>query len=91
LTGPDAAGAVRWFCLDAAAIGDIDYTASSVLAHLQKRLRGAGVRLVLSGVIEPVRAQLDRYGITAAVGADALYETAGEVLAEYGAGVSDPG
>lgn len=97
LTGPDTptdpgtpAGPVRWFCLDAAAIGDIDYTASSVLSHVHERLHGTGVRLILSGVIEPVRAQLGRYGITAVVGADAFYETAGEVLAEYVAGASDP-
>lgn len=74
---------VRWFCLDCAAIGDIDYTASAVLARVQRRLADAGTRLVLANVIEPVRAELDRYGVTAAVGTDAFFDTAGAVLEAY--------
>ncbi len=83
--GTDTPGP-RWLCLDAAAIGDVDYTASSVLARVHEQLHAAGIRLVLSGVIEPVRAQLDRYGLTERFGPDAFYDTAGEVLTEYGAG-----
>jgi SulP family sulfate permease len=69
---------VRWLCLDAAAIGDIDYSAGSVLRHVQAQLAASDVRLVLSNVIDPVRAQLDRYGITAT-----CYETSGEVLEAF--------
>jgi sulfate permease, SulP family len=78
-----AGGEVRWLCLDAAAIGDIDYSAGSVLQRVQIRLTGAGIRLVLSNVVPPVRAQLDRYGITAAIGPDAYFDTSGEVLEAY--------
>jgi len=87
LTG--SAAGVRWFCLDAAAIGDFDYTAAAVLTRVHDRLRGAGIRLVLSGVIDPVRAQLDRYGLSTQIGAGGFYETSGEVLAEYQAGTAD--
>jgi len=74
---------VRWFCLDAAAIGDIDYTAAAVLTLLVQRLQKAGTRVVLSNVVGPVRVELDRYGITALVGADGIFDTSGEVLAAY--------
>jgi high affinity sulfate transporter 1 len=69
-----------WLCLDGAAIGDVDYTAAAVLARAQQQLHERGIRLLLSNIIEPVRHQLDRYGITAAVGTDAYFDTAGEAL-----------
>jgi sulfate permease, SulP family len=78
-TGPP----LRWLCLDAAAIGDIDYTAAVVLDQLVRREQKAGVRVVLSNVVDEVRAELDRYGITALVGEDGIFDTSGEVLAAY--------
>lgn len=71
---------LSWLCLDGAAIGDVDYTAAAVLTQVHERLHGRGIRLLLSNVIGPVRHQLDRYGITAAVGPDAYFDTAGEAL-----------
>jgi MFS superfamily sulfate permease-like transporter len=70
----------RWLCLDGAAIGDVDYSAAAVLTQVHQRLRRRGIRLVLSNIVEPVRHQLDRYGITDAVGTDAYFDTAGAAL-----------
>jgi anti-anti-sigma regulatory factor len=56
---------LTWFCLDGAAIGDVDYSAAAVLARVQTRLRAAGVRMVLANINESVAAQLERYGLTA--------------------------
>ena len=72
-----------WFCLDAAAIGDVDYTAAAVLFRVHEQLQSRGTRLVVSNLIVPVRHQLDRYGVTAAVGPDAYFATAGEALEAY--------
>jgi MFS superfamily sulfate permease-like transporter len=77
-----------WLCLDGAAIGDVDYTAAAVLTRLRGQLAAHGTRFVLSGVIEPVRGQLDRYGLTAAVGPGAYFDTAGEALDAFRAGGS---
>jgi SulP family sulfate permease len=74
---------LTWLCLDGAAIGDVDYSAAAVLTRVHQDLRHAGIRLVLSNIIEPVRHQLDRYGLTAAVGADAYFDTAGETLEAF--------
>ncbi|GAA4544921.1 SulP family inorganic anion transporter [Pseudonocardia xishanensis] len=70
---------VRWFCLDAAAIGDVDYTAGTVLARVREQLEAHGTRLVLSNVIPPVRNQLQRYGL----GSIPCYATSGEVLDRF--------
>jgi len=41
------------------------------------------VRLALSSVLGPVRQQLDRYGISKALGQDAYFETPGEALEAF--------
>jgi high affinity sulfate transporter 1 len=76
-------GPLRWMVLDCAAIGDIDYTASAVLTKVVERLHQRQVRFALSDVLGPVRQQLDRYGITKALGADAYYDTPGEALEAF--------
>ncbi len=68
---------LRWMVLDCVAIGDVDYTASTVLTRAVEHAHQRHVRLVLSSVLGPVRQQLDRYGISAALGPDAYYETPG--------------
>jgi MFS superfamily sulfate permease-like transporter len=74
---------LTWFCLDGAAIGDVDYSAAAVLTRVQTRLRAAGVRMVLANINESVAAQLERYGLVAALGPGASFDTAGEVLEAY--------
>ena len=76
-------GPLRWMVLDCVAIGDIDYTASAVLAKVVEHVHQRHVRLVLSSVLGPVRQQLDRYGISKALGADAYYDTPGEALEAF--------
>jgi sulfate permease, SulP family len=75
--------AVQWLCLDAAAIGDIDYTAATVLTQVVQREQKAGARVVIANVIKPVRNELSRYGIAELIGPSGFYDTSGEVLAEY--------
>ncbi len=57
-------------------------------------LRAAGVRMVLANVNASVAAQLERYGLVAALGPDACFDTAGEVLEAYlkttGGGATHP-
>ena len=84
-------GPLRWLVIDCAAIGDVDYTASAVLTKAIEHVHQRHVRLVLSSVLGPVRQQLDRYGISAALGSDAFYDTPGQALeAFHAAGPIDP-
>jgi SulP family sulfate permease len=74
---------LRWLVLDAAAIGDVDYTAAAVLSRVIEHLRIRDIRFALSSVLDPVRRQLDRYGINAALGPGAYYDTPGEALEAF--------
>ena len=74
---------LRWLVLDAAAIGDVDYTAAAVLTRVIEHLRIRDSRFALSSVLDPVRRQLDRYGINVALGPGAYYDTPGEALEAF--------
>ena len=74
---------LRWMVLDCAAIGDVDYTAAAVLTRVIEHLRKRHIRLAVSSVLGPVREQLDRYGISAALGPGAYYDTPGEALEAF--------
>ena len=76
-------GPLRWMILDCAAIGDVDYTASAALVKLIEHVHQHHVHLVLSSVLGPVRQQLDRYGISKALGQDAYFDTPGEALEAF--------
>ena len=76
-------GPLRWIVLDGAAIGDVDYTAASVLTQVITKLRDQQVRLIVTSTVGRVRQQLDRYGISAALGPGAYYDTPGAALEAY--------
>jgi MFS superfamily sulfate permease-like transporter len=76
-------GPLRWMVLDGAAIGDVDYTAASVLGRVATQLNQQGIRLILASLLPAVRGQLDRYGISAAIGPGAYYDTPGQALEEF--------
>ena len=69
--------------LDCVAIGDVDYTAAAVLTRVIEHLRKRHIRFAVSSVLGPVRGQLDRYGISAALGPGACYDTPGEALEAF--------
>ena len=76
-------GPLRWLVIDCAAIGDVDYTASVVLAKVVEHAQQRDVRLVFSSVLSPVRQQLDRYGISQALSQDAYFDTPGQALEAF--------
>jgi len=79
----DHGGPLRWMVLDCAAIGDIDYTASAVLSRVIEHSDHRHVRFAVSCVLDPVRQQLDRYGISKGMGPEGYYETPGEALEAF--------
>ena len=83
-------GPLRWLVLDFAAIGDVDYTAAGVLSRVTELLRKREVRFAVSSVLGPVRKELDRSGVNAALGPGAYYETPGEALEAYQRTAPDP-
>jgi sulfate permease, SulP family len=76
-------GPLRWLVLDFAAIGDVDYTASAVLIKVVEHVHQHHAHLVLTSVLGPVRQQLDRYGVSKALGQDAYFDTPGEAVEAF--------
>jgi len=72
-----------WFCIDASAVADVDFTAASTLRDIHGILKRQGVRLVFCQVIDLVKAELDRYELTDLLGKDAFYGTIHEVVSAY--------
>jgi SulP family sulfate permease len=74
---------LEWFCVDAVAIDDVDYSAAAKLRSTYGILKEKGVRMVFVLVSNEVREELDRLGVTDLVGEDAFYATGDELLNAY--------
>jgi sulfate permease, SulP family len=71
----------RWFIVDAGAITDIDYSAAQAIRHLIDDLKRQRVNLVFARVSRFLRSDMDRHGITAALGEKCIFTTLHEALA----------
>ncbi len=78
-----AGSRVRWFCLDAGNIEDLDFSGSAVLKATVEGLGKQGVTFVLCDVQDPVRAELERDGLVELVGASRIFEDANDVLRAF--------
>jgi len=74
---------LAWFCIDAAAVDDVDFTASEALRTLHRLLADQGVRLIFCELIEEVSAEFDRSGLTELFGEDAFHPSVTAVLNAY--------
>jgi high affinity sulfate transporter 1 len=73
---------LRWLCLDASGIDDVDYSAAETLRSLFAILKDKGIRLVVAQVLDDVREQ-SRYELRQLFGEDAFYNTLEDVMEEY--------
>jgi MFS superfamily sulfate permease-like transporter len=64
---------VRWLVVEADAITNLDYTAARVIVLLLHELAGKNVQLAFARVCPSLRADMDRHGVTAAIGAAKLF------------------
>jgi high affinity sulfate transporter 1 len=80
----DAHPPISWFCIDSAAIADVDWSAGATLRQVYNALNEKGIRMILAEVSVDARADLDRYGFTGLVGEGAFYETVSDVVVAYG-------
>jgi SulP family sulfate permease len=79
----DAQPQVRWLDVDAAAMIGIDYTGADTIRQVHTILEKKGVTLVFSNVIDDVRMELDRFGLTKLVGEEHVYNSLPDVLEAY--------
>ena len=71
---------VQWFIIDAGAITDIDYSAAQSVRDLLSELAAQEVNVVFARVNAFLRSDLDRHGVTAAIGATRLFNTLHEAI-----------
>ncbi|HTX49305.1 MAG TPA: STAS domain-containing protein, partial [Caulobacteraceae bacterium] len=76
---------VRWLVVEADAITNLDYTASRVVLELIRELARQKVGIAFARVSASLRADMDRHGVTAALGAANLFASRHEALAAVGA------
>jgi MFS superfamily sulfate permease-like transporter len=73
---------LRWFCLDASAVDDVDYSAAETLRALHGILHEKGIRLVVAQVMEEAKDK-SRYELRQLFGDDAFFDTLGDVMQAY--------
>lgn len=74
---------ISWFCIDASAIDEADFTAGYTLRSVAGLLKEKNIRLVFTLVEADVKAELDRYGVTDLIGEDAYFATGNDLLAAF--------
>jgi MFS superfamily sulfate permease-like transporter len=79
----DSDNKVRWFCIEASAIDDVDFTAGYTLRNVLKILQAKNIKMVFLLVDPHVRSELDRYGVTDLVGSDAFYDAGSDLLTAF--------
>jgi MFS superfamily sulfate permease-like transporter len=80
---------VRWFIVEAGAITDIDYSAARSIRELLDDLRHQNVEMIFARVSPYLRSDMDRHGITAAIGEGRIFTTLHEAMAAARAGAHE--
>lgn len=75
---------VHWLVVEADAITNLDYSAARVVLLLIAELARQKVGIAFARVSASLRADMDRHGVTAALGADNLFGSRHEALAAAG-------
>jgi high affinity sulfate transporter 1 len=72
-----------WILIAAEPITDIDTTASDILTELDEGLNAQGISLVFAELKDPVRAKIERYGLTRTIDPHHFYPTVGAAVAAF--------
>ena len=72
-----------WIVIAAEPVTDVDTTASDVLEDLDEALNAQGISLVFAELKGPVRAKIERYGLTRTIDPHHFYPTIESALAAF--------
>jgi sulfate permease, SulP family len=78
-----AGPSLKWLCLSASMIGDIDYSGSESVRHLHGEMKKRGVILVLSDLDDQVMQQLERDNIVDLIGKDHVFDSFRDAVVAY--------
>jgi MFS superfamily sulfate permease-like transporter len=74
---------IRWFCLAAETMDDLDYTGSAVLKRVLDGLRKEGITFVACDVPDPVLRELERDGLLDEIGREHVFGDTDDVIKAY--------
>ncbi len=74
---------VRWLCLDAGNIDDVDFSGSAVLKSVVESLQKQGITLVICDIPDPVLAELKRDELLGVIGDENVFADVQDVLEAY--------
>ena len=74
---------LKWFCIDASAVADVDFTAAETLREIFNVLKSRDIRLVWTNVTGPVLLEFDTYEITGLIGKEAFYPNIADAITAY--------
>ena len=66
---------LAWFCIDAAPVNDVDFTAAEALRALHGILKDLNIRLVICELTRDVQLEFERSGLVELFGPDAFFPT----------------
>ena len=78
-----AAPSLKWFCLEAAVIGDVDYSGSDAIRSVLDEMDRRGITFVMAGVNADLRDMLDRYGLVARIGPEHFFDYVDQVVEAF--------
>jgi len=73
---------LRWFCIDASAVDNVDYSAAETIRSIYGILKEKGINLVVAQVLDDVKDE-SRYELRELFGEDAYYDTLEDVVKAY--------
>jgi high affinity sulfate transporter 1 len=73
----------RWIVIAAEPVTDVDTTAADVLTGLDEGLNARGISLVFAEMKDPVRAKIERYGLTRTIDPGHFFPTVGAAVRAF--------
>jgi high affinity sulfate transporter 1 len=80
----------RWIVIAAEPVTDVDTTAADVLTDLDEALNARGISLVFAELKDPVRAKIERYGLTRTIDPGHFFPTVGAAVRAFQAESETP-
>jgi len=74
---------IRWFCISATNIGDIDYTSIETMKVIYNQLKMRKITLVMCDLVSPVMNELIKDGLIDIIGKEHVFETVYDVMEAY--------
>ena len=73
---------VRWLCIDASAVDDVDYSGAETIRSVYAKLKARGIRLVVTEIMDDLNTR-SRYRFWELIGEDAHYGRLKDVVKQY--------